>query len=115
MESAATALSAHLPTEAAIKAAATVRDLEQHDEALAKIALLWRECEMPWAATLAAVCAQGRTAEQLFQLTDEVFWAKLQDAARANELKMVRERFATNSCKRTSLPVQTRRRRCRLP
>ena len=86
-----TALSAQLPDEAAIKAASTVRQLEQFDDALAKIALLWRECEMPWAANLADACAKGQTAEQLFQLTDEFFWTKLQDAARANELKIVRD------------------------
>jgi hypothetical protein len=80
-----------VPKEDEIKTAKTVRHLEQYDQTIAKITLLWREREMPWVADLANSSAEGRSADELYEVTDKAFWDELKHAASADKLKIVRD------------------------
>jgi hypothetical protein len=76
-----------LPDEAKISAQTTIPDLRQTDDAIAQIALLWRESNQPWAEALAAEYAAAGGLEYLFSVVDQHFWDKaLTEAAAAGKI-----------------------------
>ncbi len=60
--------------------AATEAQLQAFDDRLAKLILLWREKDRPWAGDLAAA-SLTMSAQPLFDLVDEKFWNELQAPA----------------------------------
>ncbi|HEV2803600.1 MAG TPA: hypothetical protein VGW57_01595 [Chthoniobacterales bacterium] len=77
-----TALYDALPREDQIKGQTQLADLKTSDEAMARIILLWRERNRPWAEDLAAAYASGKTAPQdLFNEVDRLVWNFLKKEA----------------------------------
>jgi hypothetical protein len=74
-------LIAALPTEASIAAQTDAASLRQSDHNIARLALLWREADQPWAADLAAAYAGGESLYELFHTVDAYLWNALQCSA----------------------------------
>jgi hypothetical protein len=84
-------LRSKLPAPANITDATTVAELQQHDEVIAKLLLLWRESEKPWADAIGDAAAQGKSVQKLFDLVDEAFWLSLKAAADARKFSIVQD------------------------
>lgn len=80
-------LLALLPDEKAISAQTTLHELKESDEAIARIALLWRESTEGWADDVAGEYAAGNALDYLFRAVDKKFWdAALKPAADAGQI-----------------------------
>jgi len=77
------------PTEEAISGA-TPSMLTIYDQTIAKLALLWRERERPWAEQLAKECERGRSIQALFRLGDAQFWEELKEKVKSGTLTLKR-------------------------
>jgi hypothetical protein len=65
--------------------------LQEYDQTIAKLALLWRERETAWAELLAKTCGEGKSLDALFRLVDEKIWEKLEAAEKADQLQIERD------------------------
>jgi hypothetical protein len=84
-----TALYGALPKEDQIKDQTQLDDLKSSDAAMARIILLWRERNRPWAEDLAAAYASGKTAPQdLFDEVDRLVWNFLKKEATDKQLEL---------------------------
>lgn len=82
-------LRSQLPTEENIKQA-SVQKLEEYDQTLGKLNLLWRERENPWASDLTKASDQNALLDDLFRMTDLKAWEYLDTAAKNSELTLER-------------------------
>lgn len=69
----------------------TANQMQVYDAEMAKLALVWREREMPWADELADACSKGADVEDLFHVVDKGVWEALKTAAHDSTLRIRRD------------------------
>lgn len=77
-----------LPDDQAISQQTTPAALRQSDQLIARVALLWREREQPWAGALAAADAAGKSLDELFHEVDLGYWNLVKAEANAGHLRI---------------------------
>lgn len=67
----------------------TPEGLIHYDRQAARLALLWRDRQKPWAQELAAAQAAGQALETLYDLADRGVWEQIRAAAQAGQIQIV--------------------------
>jgi hypothetical protein len=78
-----------VPTEEEISAQTTPSGLKDFDEKIARIALLWRDHDQPWAKDLAEADAASKPLDDLYRTVDTCFWDTTLKTAAANRTLVV--------------------------
>ena len=77
-----------VPNADAIAAQSEPDALQDSDVKIARLALLWRERDQPWATDLAVVCQEGKPLDDAFRCVDTHFWHHLKTAVKDETLKV---------------------------
>lgn len=67
---------------------AAPENLPEHDQTVARLALLWREKDRDWAELIAKKCEESASLDELFRFVDQQFWGRLKQAGEADQLKI---------------------------